>query len=193
MWDGLVAIYEEVCVGGVGWGGAAAGEWLGWGDGRAAGAVAINEGSGGGEPAAPAVRLQGLAEAVGVSNYGPRQLRKIHKYLSQRGVPLAAAQVRLCVCVWWCGEGEGDLAAAPWQQRRWACGRLSLPHLPPPLLLLLQPLPLDPELHLPPCPPHPQVQRRHPAPPPSCRTLNSNPPSCRRTPCRRTCRCSTGS
>ena len=116
MWDGLVAIYEEVCVGGVRWGGAAAGEWLGWGDGRAAGAVAINEGSGGGEPAAPAVRLQGLAEAVGVSNYGPRQLRKIHKYLSQRGVPLAAAQVRLCVCVcvvvWGGGGGLGSSALA---------------------------------------------------------------------------------
>lgn len=39
--------------------------------------------------------IQGLVKAVGVSNYGPRQLEKIHKYLSDRGVPLASAQVGL--------------------------------------------------------------------------------------------------
>eukprot|EP00887_Chlorella_sp_A99_P007935 scaffold12.g7935.t1 len=33
--------------------------------------------------------LQGLAEAVGVSNYGPKQLQKIARYLDKRGVPLA--------------------------------------------------------------------------------------------------------
>ena len=31
--------------------------------------------------------------AVGVSNYGPRQLERIHRYLTKRGVPLASAQV----------------------------------------------------------------------------------------------------
>jgi hypothetical protein len=32
--------------------------------------------------------------AVGVSNYGPRQLEKVHRYLTeQKGVPLASAQV----------------------------------------------------------------------------------------------------
>lgn len=36
----------------------------------------------------------GLVEAVGVSNYGPRQLARIHKYLCKRGVPLAAVQVQ---------------------------------------------------------------------------------------------------
>ena len=37
---------------------------------------------------------QGLVKAVGVSNYGPQQLRKIHAYLTKRGVPLASVQVR---------------------------------------------------------------------------------------------------
>ena len=37
--------------------------------------------------------VQGLVKAVGVSNYGPRQLERIHKYLTERGVPLASAQV----------------------------------------------------------------------------------------------------
>ncbi|KAK1421040.1 hypothetical protein QVD17_23095 [Tagetes erecta] len=37
---------------------------------------------------------QGLVEAVGVSNYGPKQLPKIHHYLNQRGVPLSTAQVQ---------------------------------------------------------------------------------------------------
>ena len=36
---------------------------------------------------------QGLVRAVGVSNYGPKQLRKVHKDLAKRGVPLASAQV----------------------------------------------------------------------------------------------------
>lgn len=36
----------------------------------------------------------GLVEAVGVSNYGPRQLTRIHTYLAARGIPLAAAQVQ---------------------------------------------------------------------------------------------------
>ncbi len=37
---------------------------------------------------------QGLVQAVGVSNYGPRQLERIHAYLERRGVPLASAQAR---------------------------------------------------------------------------------------------------
>ena len=37
---------------------------------------------------------QGLVQAVGISNYGPKQMERIHKYLDKRGVPLAAAQVQ---------------------------------------------------------------------------------------------------
>ncbi|KAH0704484.1 hypothetical protein KY290_019833 [Solanum tuberosum] len=37
---------------------------------------------------------KGLVRAVGVSNYGPKQLLKIHKYLDDRGVPLRSAQVQ---------------------------------------------------------------------------------------------------
>lgn len=42
------------------------------------------------------VRLykEGYVSAVAVSNYGPKQLRKIHEYLSERGVPLAANQIQ---------------------------------------------------------------------------------------------------
>eukprot|EP00287_Rhodomonas_sp_CCMP768_P003981 CAMPEP_0196722558 /NCGR_PEP_ID=MMETSP1091-20130531/4910_1 /TAXON_ID=302021 /ORGANISM="Rhodomonas sp., Strain CCMP768" /LENGTH=341 /DNA_ID=CAMNT_0042064301 /DNA_START=184 /DNA_END=1209 /DNA_ORIENTATION=- len=36
----------------------------------------------------------GYVKAVGVSNYGPKQLRKIHTYLSDQGVPLAANQIQ---------------------------------------------------------------------------------------------------
>jgi len=36
----------------------------------------------------------GLCKAVGVSNYGPQQLRRIHQYLTDRGVPLATAQIQ---------------------------------------------------------------------------------------------------
>ena len=32
-------------------------------------------------------------QAVGVSNYGPKQMRKIHTHLTARGIPLASAQV----------------------------------------------------------------------------------------------------
>lgn len=35
----------------------------------------------------------GLIQAIGVSNYGPKQLRKVHAALERRGVPLASAQV----------------------------------------------------------------------------------------------------
>lgn len=37
---------------------------------------------------------KGLVRAVGVSNYGPKQLLKIYDYLSARGVPLSSAQVQ---------------------------------------------------------------------------------------------------
>ncbi|XP_010442932.1 PREDICTED: pyridoxal reductase, chloroplastic [Camelina sativa] len=37
---------------------------------------------------------KGLVRAVGVSNYGPQQLVKIHDYLKTRGVPLCSAQVQ---------------------------------------------------------------------------------------------------
>ena len=36
----------------------------------------------------------GIIKAVGLSNYGPKQLRKIHKYMSDRGVPIATLQVQ---------------------------------------------------------------------------------------------------
>ncbi|KAL3143677.1 hypothetical protein ABBQ38_002472 [Trebouxia sp. C0009 RCD-2024] len=41
-----------------------------------------------------ALHDQGLVQAVGISNYGPKQMERIHKYLEKRGVPLAAAQVQ---------------------------------------------------------------------------------------------------
>ncbi|GMH08841.1 hypothetical protein Nepgr_010681 [Nepenthes gracilis] len=37
---------------------------------------------------------KGLVRAVGVSNYGPKQLVKIHNFLADRGVPLCSAQVQ---------------------------------------------------------------------------------------------------
>uniref|UniRef100_A0A803PR29 NADP-dependent oxidoreductase domain-containing protein n=2 Tax=Cannabis sativa TaxID=3483 RepID=A0A803PR29_CANSA len=37
---------------------------------------------------------KGLVRAVGVSNYGPKQLLKIYDYLKARGVPLVSAQVQ---------------------------------------------------------------------------------------------------
>ncbi|CAN6298792.1 unnamed protein product [Urochloa humidicola] len=37
---------------------------------------------------------KGLVRAVGVSNYGPKQLLKIHSYLASKGVPLSSAQVQ---------------------------------------------------------------------------------------------------
>ncbi|KAK8444731.1 hypothetical protein SEVIR_9G190800v4 [Setaria viridis] len=38
---------------------------------------------------------KGLVRAVGVSNYGPKQLLKIHSYLASKGVPLSSAQFSL--------------------------------------------------------------------------------------------------
>lgn len=37
--------------------------------------------------------VQGLVEAVGVSNYGPKQLQRIYDHLSKRGIPLVSCQV----------------------------------------------------------------------------------------------------
>lgn len=37
---------------------------------------------------------EGLVRAVGVSNYGPRQLERVHEYLERKGVPLSTAQVQ---------------------------------------------------------------------------------------------------
>ncbi len=42
------------------------------------------------------LHMQDLVKAVGVSNYGPRQLERIHRFLTERGVPLASAQVSCC-------------------------------------------------------------------------------------------------
>ena len=36
----------------------------------------------------------GWIRSVGVSNYGPNQLRAAHKYLTDRGVPFATNQVQ---------------------------------------------------------------------------------------------------
>ena len=38
---------------------------------------------------------KGLCKAVGASNYGPRQLRILHRELGKKGVPLASNQVQL--------------------------------------------------------------------------------------------------
>jgi pyridoxine 4-dehydrogenase len=37
---------------------------------------------------------EGVIGAVGLSNYGPKQLRKIHKYMTARGVPISTLQVQ---------------------------------------------------------------------------------------------------
>ncbi|GAX83176.1 hypothetical protein CEUSTIGMA_g10602.t1 [Chlamydomonas eustigma] len=42
----------------------------------------------------------GLIKAAGVSNYGPKELRRIHKKLEGRGVPLASAQIQFSLLSW---------------------------------------------------------------------------------------------
>lgn len=37
---------------------------------------------------------EGLIRAVGLSNFGPKSLRKVHRKLHARGVPVATLQVR---------------------------------------------------------------------------------------------------
>lgn len=46
---------------------------------------------------------QGLVRAVGVSNYGAKQLKKVHGNFASRGVPLSSAQV---------GKEGGGICAA---------------------------------------------------------------------------------
>jgi pyridoxine 4-dehydrogenase len=43
---------------------------------------------------------EGLCEAVGVSNYGPRQLQKVASRMEERGVPLAVAQIQYSLMVY---------------------------------------------------------------------------------------------
>ena len=38
--------------------------------------------------------LQGLVKGVGLSNFGPKRLRKVHQRFAQRGVPIATLQVQ---------------------------------------------------------------------------------------------------
>ena len=52
---------------------------------------------------------KGLVEAVGVSNYGPKQLAVIHKRLSNRGVPLSSAQIQFSLLSY--GPEQRDLKA----------------------------------------------------------------------------------
>lgn len=50
---------------------------------------------------------KGLVQAVGVSNYGPKQLLKVHDYLKARGVPLCSAQVQFSLLS--IGEDQMDI------------------------------------------------------------------------------------
>ena len=52
---------------------------------------------------------KGLVEAVGVSNYGPKQLAVIHKRLSKRDVPLSSAQIQFSLLSY--GPEQRDLKA----------------------------------------------------------------------------------
>ena len=57
-----------------------------------------------------AIYEAGLVDAIGLSNYGPKQLQAIHKYLSKRGVPLAAVQVQYSLLSR--GTAQEDVKAA---------------------------------------------------------------------------------
>lgn len=50
---------------------------------------------------------QGLVREVGVSNYGPKQLKKITVALAKRNVPLASAQIQFSLLSW--GTAQQDL------------------------------------------------------------------------------------
>lgn len=52
----------------------------------------------------------GLCSAVGVSNFGPRQLEKISKFLAKKGIPLAVAQNQYSLLS--CGPSTGAAIAA---------------------------------------------------------------------------------
>jgi pyridoxine 4-dehydrogenase len=57
-----------------------------------------------------AIYEAGLVDAVGVSNYGPKQLQRIYTYLERRGVPLAAVQVQYSLLSR--GKRQQDVKAA---------------------------------------------------------------------------------
>lgn len=57
-----------------------------------------------------AIYEAGLVDAIGLSNYGPKQLQAIHKYLSKRGVPLASVQVQYSLLSR--GPAQEDVKAA---------------------------------------------------------------------------------
>lgn len=52
---------------------------------------------------------KGFVKAVGVSNYGPKQLASIHKRLEKRGVPLSSAQIQFSLLSY--GPEQRDLKA----------------------------------------------------------------------------------
>jgi len=43
-----------------------------------------------------------------VSNYGPKELRKVHKKLAGRGVPLASAQIQFSLLSWGSEQQEAQ-------------------------------------------------------------------------------------
>mmetsp|Transcript_25009 Transcript_25009/g.67977 ORF Transcript_25009/g.67977 Transcript_25009/m.67977 type:complete len:391 (+) Transcript_25009:16-1188(+) len=52
---------------------------------------------------------QGLVRAIGVSNYGPKELRKFKAYLNKREVPLATAQIQFSLLS--CGKEQAETKA----------------------------------------------------------------------------------
>jgi pyridoxine 4-dehydrogenase len=50
----------------------------------------------------------GLIKAAGVSNYGPKELRKVHQKLEKRGVPLASAQIQFSLLSWGTEQQEAQ-------------------------------------------------------------------------------------
>ena len=51
---------------------------------------------------------KGLAESVGVSNYGPRQLEKVAAYFDDRDVPLSIAQIQYSLMTYKDSQGMTD-------------------------------------------------------------------------------------
>ena len=106
-------------------------------------------------------RLQGLVDAVGLSNYGPKQLARIGAYLDKRGVPLAAVQVQysllrcvcvcVCVCVLllfvffcWCMHAWRPVRGVHcgvWGARGASSGQRGAPRQPPPACAAARPMP----------------------------------------------------